>query len=99
MPLSSTGDEEDNDNNGGGGCFLSGASVLGLLVDSPHSLFLIFSSTLRERYCPILQMWISRLKGSGLSRDRAKMRMSNSTGCPFSLHWVARPMPTHSGTI
>lgn len=73
MPLSSSDDGEDNDDDGAGGCFLLGASVLGLVVDSSHVLFLIFSTTLRKRYGPILQMWISRLKRSSLFRDRAKM--------------------------
>lgn len=56
MPLSSTDDDEDSDNDHVGGCFLLGASVLGLVVDSPHILFLIFRTILRERYCPILQI-------------------------------------------
>ena len=55
MPLHSAVEEEGDDHGDGSGCFLLGASVLGLVVDSPHILFLIFSSTPRERYCPILQ--------------------------------------------
>lgn len=55
-------DDDDDDDDDGSGCFLLGASLLRLGVVSLQVLFLIFGTNLRERHCPILQTWRSRLK-------------------------------------